>query len=130
MKSRLFRQILFAVLAWVLFVYYWSLVAQRRLTDSTVQALQILVLCVALIWLVTALWVQHNRRRFAGRPDRRQRRTAPGELAPVDAIGQAVSLDEAHGALPRSAYVVVEVDAETRTKTFRSEPVPDGEEQP
>lgn len=130
MKSRLIRQIVFAVLAWVLFVYYWSLVAQRRLTDSTVQALQILVLCVGLIWLVTALWVQHNRRRFAGRPDRRKRRAAPGELASVDAIGQTVSVDEAHGTISGSAYVVIEVDAETRTKTFRSAPMPDQEEQP
>ena len=130
MKRRLIRQILFAVLAWVLFVYYWSLVAQRRLTDSTVQALQILILCVAIIWLVTALWVQHNRRRFAGRPDRRQRRKVPGELAPVDAIGQAIAVDEGHGTLPDSPYVVIEVDAETRTKTFRSAAVPEPEEQP
>ena len=127
MKVRLIRHIIFGVIAWALFGYYWGLVAQRRITDSTVRALVILAICVATIWLATSLWVQHNRRRFAGRPDRRQRRPAPDGLPETDAIGQRVSVDSAGEPLGSAACVVVVVDPETRTKTFRAVAVSDEE---
>ena len=120
MKIRLVRHILFGVIAWALFGYYWGLVAQRRITDSTVRALIVLAICVALIWLLTSLWVQHNRRRFGGRPDRRKRRAAPDGLPNVDAIGQPVEVAGSDEPLSSASLVTVEVDPESGTKTFRT----------
>jgi hypothetical protein len=110
--------IVIAVLAWVLFGYYWSLVAQRRVTPNTIRGVQTLLVLVLLIWGVTTLWIQHNRRRFAGRPDRRKHRRATGPLPDEDHIGQTIVVAEP-AQLPAAAYVEVEVDPETRLKTFR-----------
>ena len=125
MKIRHIRHIISSMIAWALFGYYWSLVAQRRITDATIQALLILSVCVAVIWLATSLWVQHNRRRFAGREDRRQRRTPPDGLGPADALGQTVEITGHGEPLSVASLVVIEVDPETRTKTFRIEQVSD-----
>jgi hypothetical protein len=125
MKYRHLRHIIAGVIAWALFGYYWSLVAQRRITDNTVQALVILSICVAAIWLLTSLWVQHNRRRFANREDRRQRRSAPDQLPEVDAIGQRVEVAGSGEPLSVASWVVIDVDAESGIKTFRTRLVPD-----
>jgi heme A synthase len=124
-KIRLAAQILFGILAWVLFGYYWALVAQRQITGNTIRGLVILALCVSIIWLLTGLWVQHNRRRFAGRPDRRKRRPAPEELPKTDGIGQPIEFVGDEGSLAASPVVEIEVDAETGIKTFRPALVPD-----
>ena len=123
MKLRLVIHIVFGVLAWVLFGYYWALVAQRRITENTIRGLVILALCVATIWLLTGLWVQHNRRRFAGRPDRRKRRAAPQDLPEIDAIGQPVEVEG--DALDRAPLVTIDIDPETGTKKFTAALLPD-----
>jgi len=117
-NRRLFIHILIAVLSWALFGYYWSLVAQRRVTPSTIHAIQILLILVLLIWGVTALWIQHNRRRFANRPDRRQRRRSSAPLPDHDQIGQAIVIAEP-GEIAGALCVEVHVDEATRTKSFR-----------
>lgn len=122
---RLVRHIVSAVISWALFGYYWNLVAQRRITDNTITGIQILLVLVLVIWALTALWVQHNRRRYAGRPDRRTRRTASRDLAESDAIGQLVSVVGVGPPLAVADYVVIEVDQESRRKTFRVEDVPE-----
>lgn len=125
MKFRLLGHIIAGVIAWALFGYYWSLVAQRRITDNTIQALVILSICVASIWLLTSLWVQHNRRRFANREDRRQRRSVPDQLPETDAIGQRIEVGGSGEPLSFASWVVIDVDAESGTKTFRTRTVPD-----
>ena len=120
MKVRLVRHILSGVIAWALFGYYWGLVSQRRITDNTIRGLIVLAICVAVIWLATSLWVQHNRRRFAGRPDRRKRRAAPEQLPDTDSIGQPVEIAGSGEPLSFASLVNVEVDPETGTKTFRT----------
>ena len=125
MKIRVIRHIISGAIAWALFGYYWGLVAQRRITENTARGLIILAICVAIIWLLTSLWVQHNRRRFAGRPDRRTRRSAPGGLPDHDAIGQRIELVQGDVPLDQSPLVIVDVDQETRTKSFRAAPLPD-----
>jgi hypothetical protein len=121
------------VLSWGLFGYYWGLVAQRRITDNTVRSIQILLVLVLIIWALTGLWIQHNRRRFAGREDRRTRRAAIPDDAVTDAIGQVVHV--AH-ATDLTSEAIIEVDVrtdtdpesgyETRRKTFRAAPLPAG----
>lgn len=127
-SRRLIIHIVVAVLFWVLFGYYWGLVAQRRITANTIDAIQILALLVVTVWALTTLWIQHNRRRFAGRPDRRTRRTASGEhenLLGQDSIGYAVQIEAGEGGLHAAPYVEIEIDETNHVKIFRSGPVPD-----
>lgn len=124
-KVRMVRHVVTAVIAWALFGYYWSLVAQRRITDNTIQGIQILLVLVLVIWALTGLWVQHNRRRYAARPDRRTRRTVTRDLAEADAIGQTVSTVGIGPPLAVADFVVIEVDQESAQKTFRVEDVPE-----
>ncbi len=72
---------------------------------------------------ITALWIQHNRRRFAGRPDRRTRRTAAGPLPLIDSIGQTVEIT-GDPPLNIADYVEITIDAETGHKQFRSAAIP------
>lgn len=121
-SRRLLSHIVIAVLSWALFGYYWGLVAQRRITDNTIRGIQILLVLVLVIWSFTAIWIQHNRRRFAGRPDRRTRRTVSHAPGPTDAIGQTIQI--ADGAALQAAACVdvsveVETDPETGTETRR-----------
>lgn len=128
MSRRLVIHIVVAVLFWVLFGYYWGLVAQRRITANTIDAIQILALLVVTVWALTTLWIQHNRRRFAGRPDRRTRRTASGEhetLLSQDSIGYAVQIEAGQDGLQAASYVEIEIDETNHVKVFRSGPVPD-----
>jgi hypothetical protein len=121
-SRRLLTHILIAVLCWVLFGYYWGLVAQRRVTENTLAAVQLLALIVVVIWAVTTVWIQHNRRRFAGRPDRRTRRTASGAreaLAPHDTIGYPVQVIDDYGTLEEADYVEIEVYEDEHVKVFR-----------
>lgn len=128
MSRRLVLHILVAVLFWVLFGYYWGLVARRRITSNTIEAVQILALLVALIWAVTTVWIQHNRRRFAGRPDRRTRRSASEDVEVLlarDAIGHAVQIEGGGSGLQAAPYIEIEIDDENRVKVFRAAATPD-----
>ena len=91
--------------------------SRRRVTAETVQALQLLVAGVALIWGVTTLWIQHNRRVFGGRPDRRQRRTSRLELSPQDALGRRVEIG-GEVDLRAAVYVEISLDGSDGTKCF------------
>jgi hypothetical protein len=123
MTRRLLTHILIAVLSWALFGYYWGLVARRRITPNTIQAVQILLVLVLLIWTITALWIQHNRRRFAGRPDRRTHRTTADTLPLVDSLGRSVLVAD-ESSLTDADYVEITIDAETGQKVFRSTAIP------
>lgn len=128
MSRRLILHIVVAVLLWVLFGYHWGLVAQRRITRGTVDAVELLFLIAVGIWALTTLWIQHNRRRYAGRPDRRARRTASGEhpaLADEDSIGFAVRVEGSPEDLHEAPYVEIAVDPEERSKLFRPAPIPE-----
>ena len=123
MTRRLLIHILVAVLLWALFGYYWGLVARRRVTPNTVHGIQILLVLVLTIWAVTALWIQYNRRRFVGHPDRRTRRTVSDTMPLIDSIGQMVRID---GGSPLTVadYVEITIDSETGQKVFRSAAIP------
>ena len=99
------------------------MVARRRITPNTIHGIQILLGLVLLIWGLTALWIQHNRRRFAGRPDRRNRRTVCEMLPLIDSIGQTVRI--AGGSpLMVADYVEVTIEEQSGDKVFRSAAIP------
>lgn len=110
-------QIAVAVLSWALFGYYWWLVSLRRITPETLRALQILLVLVALIWAATALWIQHNRRRFGGRPDRRTRRDSRLELSRNDSLGRPIVVVGGED-LRVAPYVEISIDPESGHKRF------------
>ncbi len=123
MTRRLLTHILIAALSWGLFGYYWGLVARRRITPNTIHGIQVLLILVLLIWAMTGLWIQHNRRRYAGRPDRRTHRTVSNTLPLIDSIGQTIEID---GGSPLTVadYVEITIDVETGHKHFRSAAIP------
>lgn len=127
MKARRIGQVIVALLAWALFGYHWYLVTQRRFGSSTLEALQLLLTLVLVIWAVTTLWVHHNRWHFANRPDRRVRRSAGVEMGEHDALGQRVLVDGSADAIKDAGYLVIDIDPGTREKTFRVAEVPDEE---
>lgn len=114
-NARLLFHTIVAVLSWGLFGYYWWLVSQRRVTSETVQALQMLALLIGIIWAATTLWIHHNRRQHATRPERRLRRRSLLTLPQADALGQPVDI-EGPVALEHAAYLELRVDPETGSK--------------
>src|SRR5687768_3605204 len=56
--------ILFALAGWVLFTYWWWLVLGQTGRDQIVWTLTFIGISLAVIVLVTALWVMHNVRLF------------------------------------------------------------------
>lgn len=115
MSGRPLVHILIAVLAWLLFGFYWWLVSRRQLSVETLDALLLLVLVVGGIWALTSLWMWHNVRRYRGRDGRRTRpRPRPeGPDLAHDHLGRTV---ETVGDLPpqQARYVVVRVEGDRK----------------
>lgn len=113
MSGRPLVHIVVAVLAWVLFGFYWWLVSRRQLSVETLDALILLVLVVGGIWALTSLWMWHNVRRYRGKDGRNRRPTPQGPDLAHDHLGRKV---ENLGELPpqRAPYVVVRVDGERK----------------
>lgn len=84
------RQLLHAIVAilmWVVFVYYWSLVVRRPMNPDTKMALAALAILTLVTTVGLCIWIYHNirlHRKFRGR--RRERRGA--ELPTEDYLGR------------------------------------------
>ncbi|UCH84784.1 MAG: hypothetical protein JSW50_03590 [Candidatus Latescibacterota bacterium] len=71
------RQLLhavFAVLMWVVFVYYWSLVVRRPMNPDTKMALTALTVLTVVTTIGLCIWIYHNIRLFRKFRDRRRKR--------------------------------------------------------
>ena len=93
------RQLLhaiFAVMMWIVFVYYWSLVVRRPMNPDTKMALTALAVLIVVTMVGLCIWIYHNirvSRKFQGR--RRTRREV--ELPSSDYLGRPLvmgNLDE------------------------------------
>ncbi|MEJ2722232.1 MAG: hypothetical protein P8181_14020 [bacterium] len=104
------RQLLhavFAVLMWVVFVYYWNLVVRRPMNPDTKTALIALAVLTAVTVVMLCIWIYHNirvHRRFRGR--RRARREAA--LPVRDYLGRRLMLGDAD-TLRRAGSIEVSV---------------------
>jgi len=107
MRRRVLSQSALALIAWVLFVYYWWLVSRRHLNPATLSALIILFASVGLVCLVTLIWIRHNllvARRAKGR--RKNRRSVPSD-SESDTLGRKI---EKMGTEALSSAHYVELD--------------------
>jgi len=105
MIRQLFHAI-FAVLIWVVFVYYWSLVIRRPMNPDTKMALTALAVLTAITTVVLWVWVYHNirlHRKFRDR--RRARRQAV--LPDHDYLGRPLVLKDADELLRAGRVEVV-----------------------
>jgi hypothetical protein len=127
MTPRRLRQIALAVLAWVLFAYYWWLVSRRRLNPETVDALALLAALASALCLVTVIWILHNLRVARRAGDRRRSRRAPPADVPTDTLGRALDLVE-EVPLREARYVEISLDETADRKRYRCLPHAPGEE--
>jgi len=114
---------LLGLLLWAVFVWYWSIVMQRPISDETRRALLIVGITVGAITLFDVFWVFHNIR-----ISRRNRRTTrrPQVRAPShDFLGRSF-IAQSDDSVRRARYVEVhvveigETDADRRShKLFR-----------
>ena len=66
-----------ALAGWVLFTYWWWLVMRQTGRDQIVWTLTFIAISLAVIVLVTVLWVMHNVRLFKRKGPRRNLGTRP-----------------------------------------------------
>ena len=105
-----FLHLLLAVAGWVLFVYWW-LIVFRRVTPTEIRfTLIFLAAAAAIIVLVTAFWVVHNKSLFRKRNARVRPIEASGAVK-HDAIGRRVRFAESRDTLADSALVRVQMEA-------------------
>jgi len=96
-----------AVLLWVVFVYYWTIVFRQPMNPDTKTALVTLGVLTCLSALCLIAWVVHNvlvRRRVGER--RRRRRNSPEPTR--DYLGRRIIMENAER-LRRSNHIEVEV---------------------
>ncbi len=129
MRRRVLSQSALALIAWVLFAYYWWLVSRRRLNPATLSALTILFASVGFVCLVTLFWIRHNlqvARRAQGR--RKNRRNPPSE-SEYDTLGRKI---EEMGTEPLSSahYVELEVLQDGGVKRYHATAPPAEEGRP
>ena len=117
MRRRRVSQITLAILSWILFGYYWWLVSRRRLNPETLTALSILIIAIGLVWLITLLWIRHNKRLARDGGNRRQHRRAGPESAGVDSLGRII---ESSGDIPltQADYIEIDIDPELGLKRY------------
>jgi len=80
---------LVSILLWIVFVYYWFLVAHQSAGAGVLLAVKVLAVLVVLGVAATVVWVRHNER-LARRNRRTRTREAPPEVLDVDHVGRRV----------------------------------------
>jgi glucan phosphoethanolaminetransferase (alkaline phosphatase superfamily) len=102
--------LLLALAGWVLFVYWW-LIVFRRVTPGEIRfTLIFLAVAAAVIVLVTAFWVFHNKSMFRRR-NLRLRAIESSNAVKHDSIGRRVRFAESRDILAESALVRVQMEA-------------------
>jgi hypothetical protein len=96
-----------ALLLWVVFVFYWSIVFQRPMSSDTRASLTTLAIVTGAGILFLSFWVYHNVR-IHKKFRRRKRRRDASFLAEADHLGRVIVFEDFE-ALLRSHYIEVEV---------------------
>ncbi|UCG51986.1 MAG: hypothetical protein JSW58_00070 [Candidatus Latescibacterota bacterium] len=96
-----------AVLLWIVFVYYWSIVIRRPMNPDTKMALIALTSLTVLSAIYLAIWIYHNVRVHRKYRDRRRLRR---EATPPDRdyLGRRLVMADPEG-LRRANYIEVKV---------------------
>lgn len=121
--QRSILHLILGVLLWVVFGYYWHLVAQRPITPHTQVALITVGAIIAGLILFQVFWVIHNTRQ-AHKHDRRISRRMPPAAPTHDFLGRTF-IARSESDLRRAPYVevhLVDMSDERRSsghKVFR-----------
>lgn len=127
MRRKVLSQGALALIAWLLFAYYWWLVSRRRLNPATISALTILFSSVGVVCLLTLFWIRHNKRlarRAKGRRKDRRRTPLDGDR---DVLGRLI---EEAGSEPLflARYVEIDLSEDGEIKRYHKQTPPAREE--
>jgi len=115
-QVRLVLHVAFAVLGWILFIYFWRIVGERGLSSGVLISLVAMAVFLAVVIISTTLWIVHNLR--IARTNRRVGNREVPELAyRRDKIGCTID-NEDFESLKGARFIEVNV-AEDR-KIYRS----------
>ncbi len=98
-----------ALLLWVVFIFYWSIVFQRPMSSDTRASLTTLAILTGAGILFLSFWIYHNVR-IHKKFRRRKRRREASFHAEADHLGRVIIFDDID-VLRRSHYIEVEVRA-------------------
>jgi hypothetical protein len=113
-----------AILLWIVYGYYWSLVAHEAPSPQTRIALILLGILCALVMLILAGWMTHNIRIHRLKARRKQRRPGP-QPSMQDYLGRWVVEDDPDR-LRSANYIEIEIrqkmvgDEVVEEKVYRS----------
>ena len=119
--------IVLAVLLWIVFGYYWSIVVRRPINEHTRLALAVVGTIVAVIAAFAAFWISHNIR-LARRHDRRHDRRKGIQAPERDYLGRDL-ISRSEDELTSAPYIevyVVEVTNDTSQRAHKVFHIPDG----
>ncbi|MCK4351024.1 MAG: hypothetical protein KAX13_09200 [Candidatus Krumholzibacteria bacterium] len=112
---RLAFHVAIAVVGWILFAYFWRAVGERGLSPGAVISLIAMAIFLAIVIIMTTLWIVHNLR-----ISRRDRRTGNRPVAEVpyhqDKIGHTI---EGEGFDSLRSADMIEVAVEGGKKIYR-----------
>lgn len=112
---RLVLHVAFAVLGWILFIYFWRIVGKRGLSPGALISLVAMVVFLAAVIISTTLWIMHNLR--IARTNRRKGSREVPELAyRQDKIGYTIE-NEDFESLKGARFI--EVNIEGNRKIYR-----------
>jgi hypothetical protein len=104
-----------AVVGWVLFAYFWRVVGERGLSPGAVISLIAMATFLAIVIIMTTLWIVHNLR--ISRKDRRTGNRPVVEVPyKVDKIGHTI---ESEGFDSLRSADLIEVAVEDGKKIYR-----------
>lgn len=103
--QRSILHLILGVLLWIVFGYYWHLVAQRPITPHTRVALITVSIIVVAVTLFQVIWVIHNTR-MSRRRERRISRRKPPAPPETDFMGRTF-IARSESDLRRAFYIEV-----------------------
>jgi hypothetical protein len=101
----------FAVLLWVLYAYYWSIVSQQPVNRHTQVALASLGVLASLAIIALVVWIFHNLR-IARRYSRRTTRPPCPKESVRDYLGRWIICDDPVGLL-KANYIEIDIKSTT-----------------
>lgn len=112
---RLVLHVAFAVLGWILFVYFWRVVGERGLSPGVLISLVAMAIFLSVVIISTTLWIVHNLN--IARTNRRKGRREIPELHYLrDKIGYTIESEDFES-LKGARFI--EIDIQGERKVYR-----------
>ena len=109
---RLVLHVAFALLGWILFIYFWRIVGERGLSPGALISLVAMAVFLAVVIISTTLWILHNLK--IARTNRRKGGRDIPELAyRQDKIGYTIE-NEDFELLKGARFIEVKIEVERK----------------